>query len=194
MPRLVCPCCQAEFPLAAAMNDVAARQAVARAFKLTPFGDVLLAYVGLFKPAQRALSMTRLTKLLDELLADIKTGQIVRNGSTYSAPQAYWQQAIEQMLGNRDKLSLPIKSHGYLYEIIVGYGNKDAAKAEKQSEQGRKYGPVLTGAYISQATRQANQVPTHIAEVGKKVTPTDRGEAPLRGILNNLTGKANDAN
>lgn len=191
--RLICPCCQADYPIEAGINDIAARQAIVRAFKFTPFGDVLLAYVNLFKPAHRSLSMARFTKILVELLDDVKSGQIARNGSTYAAPQAYWQQAIEQMLANRDKLSLPIKSHGYLYEIIVGYSNKDAAKVEKQSEQGRKYGPVLTGAYISQATRQANQVPTHIAEVSTKVTPKDRGEAPLRGILKNLTGKANDA-
>lgn len=179
MPRLVCPCCQAEFPLAAAMNDVAARQSVARAFKLTPFGDVLLAYVGLFKPAQRALSMMRLTKMLDELLADIKTGQIERNGRAYAAPQGYWQQAIEQMLASRDKLSLPLKSHGYLYEIILGYSNQAAAKAEKQSEQGRKYGEIKTA--------------DHIAEVGKKVTPKNRGESPFKKILNDLSGQQNHA-
>ncbi|NOT66702.1 MAG: hypothetical protein HOP06_11915 [Methylotenera sp.] len=158
--KLVCPCCQAEFPLAAAMNDVAARQAVARAFKFTPFGDLLLAYIALFKPAQRALSMMRLTKMLDELLEDIQNAEITRNGNTYAAPQGYWQQAIEQMLMSRDNLSLPLKSHGYLYEIIISYSNKAEAKAEKQSEQGRKYGNFHTA-----ETKPVN----HIVKAGEMV-------------------------
>lgn len=126
------------------MNDVAARQAVVKAFELTELGSLLIRYVSLFKPAKTALSMHKLAKLLDELVPMIKTGQITRNGTLYPAPQAYWQQAIETMLMQRDKLTLPIKSHGYLLEIISGYANKAQAKNEKQSEQGRKYGDYHT--------------------------------------------------
>lgn len=144
MMKLVCPVCQAEFPLEAAMNDVAARQAVVKAFELTELGSLLIRYVTLFKPAKQALSMARLAKLLDELVPMIKAGQITRNGTLYPAPQAYWQQAIETMLMQRDKLTLPLKSHGYLLEIISGYANKASAQAEKQNEQGRKYGDFKT--------------------------------------------------
>jgi hypothetical protein len=142
--KLVCPVCQAEFPLEAAMNDVAARQAVVKAFELTELGSLLIRYVTLFKPAKSALSMSRLAKLLDELIPQIKTGQITRNGTLYPAPQAYWAQAIETMLMQREKLSLPLKSHGYLLEIISGYANKAQAQAEKKNEQGRKYGDFKT--------------------------------------------------
>jgi hypothetical protein len=178
--RLVCPCCQAEFPLEAAMNDVAARKAVVQAFKFTPFGDLLLAYIGLFKPAQRALSMQRLTKMLDELLVDIKAAQITRNSHSYAAPQAYWQQAIEQMLLSRDKLSLPLKSHGYLYEIIISYSNKADAVAEKKSEQGRKYGGFAT----------AEVKPTdHVADVSNMVER--KVQRSMKATLDKLTGKTN---
>jgi len=142
--RLVCPCCAAEFPLEAAMSDVSARQAIARAFSLTPIGDVLLPYVGLFKPAKQALKMPALVRILDELLVDIKAGQITRGGTIYPAPQEYWRSAIETMLASRDKLSLPLKSHGYLYEIIASFGNRAAAAQERKSEQGRKYGAIQT--------------------------------------------------
>lgn len=140
--KIVCPCCAAEFPLQAAVSDVAARQAIARAFSLTPLGDVLLSYVGLFKPAKQALKMSALVRILDELIVDIKAGQITRGGTIYPAPQEHWRSAIETMLASRDKLTLPLKSHGYLYEIIAGYGNRAAAAQERKNEQGRKYGAV----------------------------------------------------
>ena len=86
------------------MNDVAARQAVVKAFELTELGSLLIRYVTLFKPAKSALSMHKLAKLLDELVPMIKTGQVTRNGTLYPAPQAYWQQAIETMLAQKAKL------------------------------------------------------------------------------------------
>lgn len=142
--KLVCPVCQAEFPLEAAMNDVAARQAVVKAFELTEIGSLLIRYVSLFKPAKQALSMARLAKLLEELVPMVKSGQITRNGTMYPAPQTYWQQAIETVLAQRDKLTLPMKSHGYLLEIIAGYANKASGQAERANEQGRKYGEYHT--------------------------------------------------
>lgn len=138
--KLVCPVCQAEFPLEAAMNDVAARQAVVKAFELTEIGSLLIRYVGLFKPSKQALSMTKLAKLLEELVPMVKAGHITRNGTQYPAPQAYWQQAIETTLAQRDKLDLPLKGHGYLLGVIANHANKASGQAERANEQGRKYG------------------------------------------------------
>lgn len=119
--------------------------------------------------------------------------QIERAGRAYPAPQAYWQQAIEVMISGRDKLTLPLKSHGYLLSIIVGFAEKNDAKAEKATEQGRKYGPVMMGAYITQASRIANKVPDHHVEATDKAVQKDRGVAPLKNILNQLTGAFNHA-
>jgi len=143
--RLTCPCCQAEFPLEAALNDVAARQAVVRAFRQTPYGDLLTGYVGLFKPEKRAISMARLAKLLDELLDMIAKGTIERGGRIYSAPQAYWQQGLEEMLARRDSLTLPLKSHGYLVTIVAGYSDKAEAKAEAKAEERKRHGGIPAG-------------------------------------------------
>lgn len=137
--KLVCPVCCSVFPLESALNDKAAREAVVSAFSLTDFGSLMLAYVQLFKPESKALSMQRFAKLLNELVDMIKTGQIVRNGRAWAAPKPYWRQAFESMVRN-ESLNLPLKSHGYLFEIIVGYANKAEAGKEKQAEQGRIYG------------------------------------------------------
>jgi hypothetical protein len=162
--RLVCPVCQAEYPLEAAMNDVAARQAVIKAFELTEIGGLLIRYVQLFKPAKQALSMTKLAKMLEELVPLIKQGQITRSGVIHAAPQAYWQQGIETMLASREKLSLPLKSHGYLLEIIASFSNKAAAEAERKHEQGRKYGE------IKQASKEKSTAPRTMREALKNLS------------------------
>lgn len=139
--RIVCPSCQTDFPLEAGINDVNARNAVKLAFSITPFGDSLLAYVQLFKPQKRVLSMARLTKLLEELVPMMREGKIQHNGRTWAAPQTHWQQAIASMLDGREKLRLPLKNHNYLFQIISSYADKAEAKAEAHSEA-RKLGGV----------------------------------------------------
>ena len=139
--RIICPCCQSDFPIEAGINDVAARNAVKLAFGLTPFGDLVLGYVQLFKPANRAMPIARLVKILEELLAMIKQGRINRSGRTWAAPMDAWKSAFEEMLERRDKLTLPLKNHSYLLTIIAGFADKTEGSQEKQQEA-RKQGGV----------------------------------------------------
>ena len=187
--NLVCPICQSEYPLAAAMNDVAARQAVVKAFSLTQMGDRLIAYVALFKPAKQALSMVRLAKLLDSLVDQVKAGQIKKNGTTYAAPQQYWMQAIDQMLGNRQALSLPLKNHNYLIAIIANMGEKVEAKKEAEAEKGRQYGvPVIASA----ARQSSNAIDCHTAKAVRNdgVEKQTRKAMPdaVRATIKKMTG------
>lgn len=194
--RLTCPNCYETLSLAALIEHDAARDAIKLALEFpAPLGKQLIQYASLFKPAQRALSMDRFSSLLNELLPMIQAAQIERNGRAWPAPQTYWQQAFESMWLTRDKLTLPLKSHGYLLEIISGFANKAEGQQERKSEQGRKYGEVLTGAYITQAARAANSVDDHAGGATKKiVNKVAKGEAKvnLRDTLNKMTGK-NDA-
>lgn len=162
--RIVCPCCQTDFPVEAGINDVNARAAVKLAFSITPFGDALLAYVQLFKPEKKVLSMTKLTKLLEELVPMMRDGKIELNGRTWSAPQPYWQQAITYMLDTRSKLRLPLKNHNYLFQIIISYADRAEGERESQTEA-RKQGGVTrklpekqkTSAMPEQVRGQLNQ-------------------------------------
>lgn len=137
--RIICPCCQTDFPIEAGINDVNARAAVQRAFSLTPVGKLLLGYVQLFKPKKRALSMDKVVKILDQLIPMIQAGKIEFKGRAWAAPQAYWESAIQQMLDTRETLRLPLDKHNYLFAIISGYAEKSEAKTEKQTEA-RKQG------------------------------------------------------
>lgn len=84
--------------------------------------------------------MAKLTKLLEELVPMMRDGKIEHKGSVWPAPQAYWEQAIRQMLDTRESLKLPIKTHGYLFSIIAGYADKAKGKTEKQTEARRVSG------------------------------------------------------
>lgn len=140
--QLTCPCCFARFAIEAALTDDDARRAVAVALKMpAPLGDLILRYIGLFRPAKRALSWAHAAKLLTELLGPIQAGRVERNGRTWAAPAEAWKAAIEQMLAQRDRLTLPLKTHGYLFEIIAGQANKAEAQAESKAEETKRERP-----------------------------------------------------
>ncbi len=144
--QVTCPCCAGRFSIEAAFTDDAARAAVAAALKFpAPLGEQLLRYVALFRPAQRALSWDRAARLLNELLEPISAGRVQRDGRWYPAPVEAWRRALEQMLDQRDRLRLPLKSHGYLIEILIGVIDEVAAESERRREESLRHraGPRL---------------------------------------------------
>lgn len=158
--QLTCPCCFARFSIEAALTDDAARQAVAAALKLpAPLGDLILRYMAFFRPSKRALSWDRASKLLTELLDPIQAGKVERHGRSWAAPLDYWREAFEQMLERRDKLQLPLKSHGYLFEIVAGMSSRAEGQAETAQINEQKHrapsgagsrpvAPVAIGAHL----------------------------------------------
>jgi hypothetical protein len=146
-----CPSCNAEFSLDMLFEHEAGRRAMARLAELSlPFGALLLRYIGLFRPAQRRLSIDRMVSLIDELLPDIERQAIARKGRDWDAPLESWRAALEAVLTKRDKgtLTLPLTSHGLLYEILAAQADKYEAQAERQVETERRHhrpaGPVQT--------------------------------------------------
>jgi hypothetical protein len=132
--KLSCPGCGAEMTLDVLISSESARAAVLSAMQLpAPLGKLILSYLTLFRPPKRQLTWDRLATLLEELQAPIAAAQLVRNGQTCAAPLEYWKAAFEQMAQLRDggRLQLPLKSHGYLFEVVAGISNKAAGAAEK---------------------------------------------------------------
>lgn len=137
--RLTCPACGAVSSLDASVGHDAARSALVRALEQTPVGKRLIRYVALFRPGTRALSWDRTATLLTELLDMVEAARIERHSRIWAAPQPVWIAALDEILARRDegKLSLPLKSHGYLLEIIAGQANKAEGKAEAAAEDRR---------------------------------------------------------
>ena len=128
MMQIRCPSCGAEMSLEAVIDNDAAAQALTLALSITPLGKLVVRYLALFRPSKSKLSWPRVVTLLGELMPMVESQRIERNGSLYEAPHDVWCAAIEQMLATRDagRLQTPLKSHGYLLEVIIS----EAAKAQ----------------------------------------------------------------
>lgn len=111
-------------------------------------GRAVLAYLRLFKPAKTGLRMARAVKLAREV-ADLVAASSVckdeRSGVRRAATPSMWATGIEQMLANRDRLSLPLESHGYLRAVVYGLADSADAAAERQKEADARVGKHLHG-------------------------------------------------
>ncbi|MBZ0250882.1 MAG: hypothetical protein K8F93_14605 [Burkholderiales bacterium] len=128
-----------------------AREAVLIALQLpAPLGKLLVQYLAMFRPGKRQLSWERVGTILGELRGPIERAQIERNGRAWPAPLDYWKAALEHMVQLRDagRLQLPLKSHGYLLEVIVGMAHKAEGKAEA-GEHARRAGITPVGTHAS---------------------------------------------
>ncbi len=174
--QFTCPCCHARYALEAALSDDDARRAVAAALKMpAPLGDLILRYIGLFRAPKRALSWDRAARLIEELLAPMQAGRIERHGRTWAAPLEAWKAAIEQMLAQRDRLTLPLKSHGYLFEIISSQANKVEAQIEAKAEEKKHQRP-----------HRDDGAPVPLGPVAKAIVATSRDPAKIEAHLSKL--------
>jgi hypothetical protein len=139
--NVTCPSCGADMDLDVLLAHEDSRQALARLASISlPLGKRVLQYIRLFKPARRQLGHGRVVKLIEELLPDLQRGAITHNGRDWPCDLDTWSTAIDRVLERRDtgKLTLPLKSHGYLYEVLAGLSDKTEAKAERDTEADRR--------------------------------------------------------
>lgn len=119
--KVKCSACGAVHSLDALVANEAASQALNAALLVNgELGRALIGYLGLFRPAKSSLTFERVATILNELTPMITAQTIKRDGQEFKAPPEAWVYAINQMLANRQTLKLPMKSHGYLLEIIAG--------------------------------------------------------------------------
>lgn len=141
--KMTCPACYAQFTLDAALGANASRSALALALAMpAPLAQGLGQYLGMFRSPSRAVSPERIERLMQELLPLLQAEEVTRNGSTRRAPLALWQDGLQQMIEQRDsgKLRLPLKSHGYLLEIVHAAADRADAQAERTVEEQRRTG------------------------------------------------------
>ncbi len=137
------PGCGAQFSLETVIQGRRAREAIVAALHLPrAISSPLVSYLTLFRPAKRTLSFDRVEKLFSELRESIESGVIKRNGMTYPAPIDIWCQGLEAVVQARDdgRLRLPLKSHGYLLEIIATLAGKAAGAAEREKHEALRAG------------------------------------------------------
>ena len=143
MPSFDCPVCRNPLTWDVVFAHQGVRKAMIALVNAHPEGEKLLrpllGYIGLFAPKKTSMRYERIADMADELVGMIRKAQIERNSRVYAAPLDYWKQGMAEILARRDSgaLRVPLSSHGYLFEIIVGYSEKAVASAETKLEQQR---------------------------------------------------------
>lgn len=138
---MTCPSCGAHMDLDVLLAHEDSRRALGRLALLSvPCAKRAMQYIRLFKPQTRQMSHSRVVTLIEELLPDLHRRAITHNGREWAADLETWSIAFERVLDRRDngKLTLPLKSHGYLYEVIAGMADKMEAATERERESARR--------------------------------------------------------
>jgi hypothetical protein len=198
LPTVTCPACQTEMGLEALLGTDDARGVVelmARMPGSPALRKGLLRYVGLFAPAKQRLRWGRAEALLTELQAMMDAGRIERNGRTWPAPLDYWQMALDAVLANTT-LRRPLKSHGYLLEILAGLADKAEARQEQDRlTRGRGETPVGGTAPATPAGQAAGPA-VGPASAGRSSAAKPRTPMPqsVKDILKSTTPKGEPQN
>ena len=119
--NIKCSNCGAVHSLDSLINDADASAVLRAVLEMdAEMGKAAIRYVGLFHPAKSQLSWARTAKLLNELMPMIKAQEAVRDGVSSPAPAEAWLHGFNETVNARDqgRLKLPLKSHGYLLEIV----------------------------------------------------------------------------
>lgn len=147
MTLATCPHCAFQAEIEAFFVDDDGRRLAAVSAELPPeCGRAVLAYLRLFKPPKTGLRTARAVKLAREVVTLIAAGTVCkdeRSGVRRPASPSMWAQGIEQMLAQRDRLSLPLESHGYLRAVVYGLADSVDAAAERQREADARVGKHL---------------------------------------------------
>lgn len=142
--QLCCPVCSTEFPIEAGLIDGDGKRLAAMLAELDPaVGRALIGYLRLFKPPKTALRSARAVKLAREVADLITAGDVSRDertGVRRPATPGLWAAGMEQMAAQRDRLSLPLESHGYLRAVVFGLADQADARAEQQREEQARRG------------------------------------------------------
>lgn len=136
-----CPCCGAENSLDALISHEEAREALWSLAQIGgPMTRGLVKYLGLFRPEKSVLGGGRMATLMAELLPDIQAQRIQRDGKVYPAPIAAWVYGFATVVAARDAGSLkpPLKSHGYLYQVIAAWRGQTDGVVDAPEHGGRQ--------------------------------------------------------
>jgi hypothetical protein len=134
----VCPACglQAELMVFLMQPDYAASVRLCLDLLGTQ-GDVMIGYLGLFKPAKHRMTPKRLHAALLELSPMMVAGQFKRNGNTYTCPRDAWVAGMQAVLAQRATIKPPLNSHAYLLTVIAAMMDGARDKATQQADAAR---------------------------------------------------------
>lgn len=129
--QLTCPCCSEQFPFEAGLADAEGKQLAALFADMpTKLATAVLSYLRLFSPAKRSLRMSKASRLVSDLKQLVEAGSVTRDARTSDARRAtpaLWVAGIEQVIAQREKLTLPLENHHYLRVVVYGIASDPVA-------------------------------------------------------------------
>ena len=125
-----CRNCGSVSSLDSLIEDDKASEVVLMLAEIGALSKPVIKYLGLFRSEKRVLTWSRTAALLTELKPLIQQQRIERNRQVFEAQNHIWESAIEKVLQARDagKLQTPLKSHGYLFEVIATESSREVLK------------------------------------------------------------------
>ncbi|MCK9193421.1 MAG: hypothetical protein M0P19_06060 [Nevskia sp.] len=174
--RLTCTACGAHGSIEQFTADGDARR-FAELIATLPAGiaPVAIRYLGLFRPVKRGLSWDRAVRLIAELADSISSGHVERHGRRLSAAPALYMQAMQQMLDGRERLDLPLQTHGYLLAIIAGASPKAEAREETAQEALKRSASTLRHGSRSRAIAELSSEIARRKRFGEReMTPEEQ--------------------
>ena len=137
--RLTCTACGAHGSLELFTADPDARRLTELVAKLpAELGPVAVRYLGLFRPLKRGLTWDRAVKIAGEIVAMVEAGAVEVRGRRFPANASTFASAMQQMLDHRERLELPMSSHGYLIRIVAGESPREAAREETRQQDDKR--------------------------------------------------------
>lgn len=142
--HVTCPCCSESFPIAAGLLEPDGKRFGMLLAGMEPaLGRATMEYLPLFAPGKQKLRLSKAVKLVAALDALVREGTVCRderNGVRRPATAALWVAGIEQMLAQRDRLTLPLANHNYLRMVVYGLADQADFAAERQREASARTG------------------------------------------------------
>lgn len=129
--NLSCPTCGFRAAIEVFAGDIAAKRFALLMGRLPPpLAPAVMRYLALFAPAKHAMTFAKGERVLGELLPMIEAGRITRAKREWIVNLEQWEAGLVAMNDKRAALTLPLKSHGYLLEVLAGAADKIEAVAE----------------------------------------------------------------
>ena len=140
--ELNCPYCGHQFDLMQARSDHEWHALVKLVLELPPVVHrAVWSYLTLFSTPPRKLQSAKMLRIIKELAPHIKSATVTRNKTTYAVPPDAWSTVMTSLADNPPKsLSLPLKTNGYLLEILASQAEKFATINEQKTEEAKRHG------------------------------------------------------
>jgi hypothetical protein len=131
----ICQTCGTIAPIEWFLSETEHRQICAILVELPKDVQALVFhYLSLFRPVTgRAIQAKKATRLMTEIKQMVAAGHVqVDRKVARPCPPRVWAQAIERMIGQRDRLNLPMPNHNYLQKIAYDLADQADYQAEKK--------------------------------------------------------------